>query len=116
MTTWITVIDVITQLGFEPRKELTWSVGNRMAEWYTRTFGHAPLKDLRPKTAGEGGSHCFAHYPDCFFGVIEGFVRMCAFEVARQGDLFRAPDGDGQGQRAKGSHGIEVEGFGQNDN
>jgi len=109
IATFITVIDVIVRLGYEPRKHLTWAVGAQMADWYTRNCGHAPPKDLRAKTNGEGGSHCFAHYPECFFKVIEGFVRLYDFERARQGELtfghgegiridYSSWDNDGEGE------------------
>jgi hypothetical protein len=84
---WITVIEVIQDMGIEPTKELDWRVGKMMQEWFERTFGAPPIKDNRKKTNGTG-THCFALYPEFFRKVIENFVRLCDIELARQPYLF----------------------------
>lgn len=77
----ITVLDVIRDLGLEPEKGLSWTVGNVVREKYKQKTGRLPKKELRPKTNG-GGSHCFAVYPDSWYQTIRE-------EVERQ-ETFRA--------------------------
>jgi hypothetical protein len=85
---FITVIDVIRDMGIETSNGLDWAVGARMARWYKKHHGDCdPVKDNNRKTNG-GGSHCFAHYHESYRARIESFVRACQFEAARQPELF----------------------------
>ena len=84
---FITIIEVIIDMGIEPTNELDWKVGRMMQESYERRCGHPPLKDNRKKTNGTG-SHCFALYPEECRKEIQGFVRLCKMEEARQPSLF----------------------------
>lgn len=91
---FITVPQVIRQMGIRPTKKLCWAVGDDMQDWYVRNIGSAPHKDNRHKT-NSGGSHCFALYQPIFHKKIEEFVRKRQFEWDRQGRLFDdLPDGD----------------------
>lgn len=88
---FITVIEVIWDMGVEPNNKLDWRVGDLMQEFWVRHTGAPPHKDNRAKTNGNGGSHCFALYPAEFRPKIESYVRMCKTELARQGTLFGRP-------------------------
>jgi hypothetical protein len=84
---FITVIDVIRDMGIETSNGLDWVVGSKMAHWYERHTKCAPVKDNRKKT-NSGGSHCFALYHESYRERIESFVRATLFEAARQPELF----------------------------
>ena len=85
---FITVIEVIRDMGFETSNELDWKVGQMMMKHWTRVTGMLPIKELRTKTCGKG-VHCMAIYPMDRRKEIEGFVRMCKMEEARQPWLFQ---------------------------
>jgi hypothetical protein len=87
----ITVIDVIRDMSVEPSPQLCWPVGNRTRERWMDLYGHPPLKELRCKTY-DGGTHCFAVYPDSFRSEIALIVASEQAEQARQGDLFRSSE------------------------
>jgi len=84
----ITVIDVIRHLGVEPTPELTWSVGNRVRDMFEHQHGMLPDKELRQKTDGSGGTHCFAVYPREMWDDIVLVVQAHQTEAARQLRLF----------------------------
>lgn len=83
----ITVMQVFSALGVEPGPSLSWSVGSRVATMYRDEFGEQPPKDNRPKTGG-GGTHCFAIYPDSWYGRIATVITETSDLQRRQGDLF----------------------------
>lgn len=87
-----TMIDIIRALGFEPTKDLDWSIGKEAQQVYQRQYGVPPVKDLRSKTGYSQGSHCFAIYPPEFRATAEAIVSRVAEEIkaarAAQGDLF----------------------------
>ncbi len=89
---WVSVIDRIRGLGYEPTNDLAWRCGDAVREaWRERTGGELPRKELRRKTAG-GGSHCFAVYPPDFRDTIDATIHAIAAELdadaARQESLF----------------------------
>lgn len=69
----ITVIDRFRVLNKSPLKRMTWAVGNVVRERWRRLTGQLPQKQLREKT-NQGGSHCFAIYPDTFACVIDDVI------------------------------------------
>jgi len=83
----ITVIDVFRELGYEPVKQDTWSVGGIVRNKYFEVVGKLPEKKLRIKTCGVG-VHCFAVYPDTWRPVIADVIRENASQKSRQLDLF----------------------------
>ncbi len=87
----ITVVAVIREMGYEPDKTLTWPVGEIVAGRWFSAHGEWPAKLLAEKTNG-GGSHCFAHYPDEWIGLIQEVVQRVVdeseAETLRQPDLF----------------------------
>lgn len=60
----LTVPDRIRHLGFEATssKRERWMIGLRVANEFERRYGFRPPKDLRNKSRGAEGSHCFAMY------------------------------------------------------
>jgi hypothetical protein len=84
---FISVIDVIRDMGLQTENGLDWAVGAEMARWYRKHTNVPPVKDNRPKTNG-GGNHCFALYHESYRSKIESIVRAKQFEAARQPDLF----------------------------
>lgn len=88
---FITVIDVMREMGVEPTDKLDWAVGLTMAKWYIQLTGFDPPKHNAPKTFKPDEVHAFAHYPECFRKRIQDFIRMHKFELERQGWLFQDP-------------------------
>ncbi len=84
---FVTVVEVIIDMGIEPTNELDWKVGDLMQVFWVKHTGHPPVKDNRKKTNGTG-SRCFALYPEEWRGKIESLVRLCKMEKARQPGLF----------------------------
>jgi len=85
----ITVIDVMHAMKIEPHPDLSWNVGNMVRDRFVQLYGHLPPKALRRKTdPEEGGSHCFAIYPDSMRPEIERIIGLHQTEKKRQGDLF----------------------------
>jgi hypothetical protein len=84
----ITVPQVCKAIGVEPRKNITWSVGDIMQARYAAEFGHQPMKDNRPKTNG-GGSHCFALYPPDWFDLIANEIKKQDYIASNQFDMFQ---------------------------
>lgn len=70
-----TAIDLIRDLDYAPEPPLTWEVGAAVRDAYRQAHRALPPKALRPKTAGAGGSHCMAVYPDEFRSVAEAVVK-----------------------------------------
>jgi len=90
MTAGITVVEVFRDLGVEPEKRATWTVGKAVAKKWRAEKGYEPPKENRPKTGG-GGVHCFAIYPEYFRPVIVGAINAVATVAAApasQGGLF----------------------------
>jgi hypothetical protein len=85
--TYITVVDVFTDLGFEPIPDDTWAVGAAVRELYKSAMGQSPMLELRKKTNGPG-SHCFAVYPPHWRPKIEEIVRSVAKRRDNQLKLF----------------------------
>jgi hypothetical protein len=83
----ITVIDVFREIGYEPIKQDTWSVGGLVRNKYFEVVGKLPEKKLRVKTCGVG-VHCFAVYPDTWRPIIAEIIREHASQKAEQLDLF----------------------------
>lgn len=83
-----TIIEVFQELGYETKPNETWSAGARLREIYAAEVGSLPIKALRPKTSGGGGTHCFAVYPPEWRDRARQIVRELATERDRQGDLF----------------------------
>jgi hypothetical protein len=83
----ITIIDVMRELGIEPTNDLAWRVGALARAAYEWQYGVVPPKHLRPKTH-DGGSHCFALYPEEMRPRIVLIIRNQQHEMQRQGDLF----------------------------
>jgi hypothetical protein len=82
---WITIIDVIRDMGLEPNDTMDWAVGLRFAKWfYEFTGGMEPEKWNRNGTKDSRRVHCFAHYPECFRHKMESMVREYKFEQSRQ--------------------------------
>jgi hypothetical protein len=92
---FITIVQVIREMGIEPSNKLCWAVGDKMQAWYVRNIGSAPHKDNRGKTNG-AGSHCFALYQPIFHKKIQEFVRQVQFEMSRQPDLFNFDGENGE--------------------
>ena len=84
----ITVVDVIRGMGLEPTPDLTWSVGAQVRAMWEAENGELPEKRLRPKTYGNGGTHCLAVYPRSWWTRIADVVRAHQAEAARQMELF----------------------------
>tara|TARA_R110000751_G_scaffold291900_1_gene399104 strand:- start:438 stop:692 length:255 start_codon:yes stop_codon:yes gene_type:complete len=82
-----TIIDRFRALRVEPKKHVTWSVGDAVAHKYVAEFGYQPPKVLRPKTNSKG-SHCFALYPATWIPVIDRIILAHKVETQRQGELF----------------------------
>lgn len=91
---FITVIDVMREMGVTPTKELDQAVGLTMAKWYIQLTGLEPPKFNGQKTFNPKEVHAFAHYPECFRKRIQDFIRMHKFEFERQGFLFPEPPTD----------------------
>src|SRR5262245_35404520 len=83
----ITIIDVMRSMRLECEPNVAWSIGARVRDLYERKYGHLPVKELRPKT-NDGGTHCFAIYPDSMRDEIELIILSHLTQAARQGDLF----------------------------
>jgi hypothetical protein len=84
---WFTVVDVFRELGLEPLKRDTWSVGLRVMNLWLSDHGSLPVKDNRRKTNG-GGLHCFALYPPQWRDRVQAIVASTAKARANQMDLF----------------------------
>lgn len=84
----ITIVDVCRDLGVEPTPALTWPVGTAVRQRFEGIYGSLPYKALRGKTYGNGGSHCFAVYPEEFRREIVAIIQMHSVEAERQMDLF----------------------------
>jgi hypothetical protein len=84
----LTVLDVMRDLGVEPEPRISWAIGNRARDEYQALYDSLPPKALRPKTAGRGGSHCFAVYPAEMRPTLERIVREFKTARAAQGNLF----------------------------
>jgi hypothetical protein len=80
----VTVIDVMRELRVELTSGLSWTVGARVREIWLAETGTLPDKVLRPKT-NDGGTHCFAVYPDSWRPRIARVIGECETEAARQG-------------------------------
>jgi hypothetical protein len=88
----ITVPQVVREMGIEPDNQLCWSIGNEMRDLFQmRNNGALPTKELRDKT-NEGGSHCFAIYPESYRPDIEKRVRRQLeyrkYQTVREPTLF----------------------------
>jgi hypothetical protein len=55
--------DVLHHLRIRPDKQLMWSAGALLRQWWLDRTGTLPPKKLAPKTDGSGGTHCHAYYP-----------------------------------------------------
>jgi hypothetical protein len=84
---WITVVEVFRALGRRPVKAETWSAGDRVAAMWRDETSTDPIKELRPKTAGDGGTHCHAVYPPTWRERIERVVSAISTAEAAQGRL-----------------------------
>jgi len=85
----VTVRDRIRALGLAYSKRLHWSAGAAIRErWRDLHDGELPEKQLRQKTLRDGGSHCFAVYPDDFVPEIDRILRTFQAARDRQRDLF----------------------------
>jgi len=85
---WITIVDVMRHLGVEVTRELSWSVGARVRDLFEMRHGALPRKELRLKTDGSGGTHCFAVYPVTMWDDIEKVILAHEIDRDRQGRLF----------------------------
>lgn len=83
----VTVIDRFRALGKEPSKRMTWAVGDIVRDKWEKLTGSLPAKVLRQKT-NDGGSHCFAVYPEWFIPVIDEVILSLHAEDDRQRMLF----------------------------
>ncbi len=84
-----TVVQRLRHLGRVTTKSQRWSLGAAVRDRYEELYGQLPEKQLRPKTAGLGGSHCHAVYREVEF--IEEMDRIIdRFSLAddSQGRLF----------------------------
>lgn len=79
----VTVMDVFRDLGIEPDKKVSWSVGAAARDIYEARVGDLPPKRLRRKTSG-AGSHCFATYPEWMRGDIERLIRAHQTQKTKQ--------------------------------
>lgn len=82
----ITVIDVFRDMGLEPTKDQSWSVGAVIREQWLAEKGELPTKRLRRKTAGTG-SHCIAVYPLSWKSRIQQAIKAAGAAKASQIDL-----------------------------
>jgi len=89
---WITVIDVMRDLGLEPSNGAAWEIGAAVRVAWETENGELPRNELRRKTAG-GGSHCLAVYPPGWRPRIEQIVRRFVTTRALQPDLFHHEGG-----------------------
>lgn len=71
---WLTIDQVIVDMGLEPHRDLTWAVGRQMRDRYIEATGSPPPSERRPKTNG-GGSHSKSVYPPWRRQEIEDLVR-----------------------------------------
>ena len=76
MTEYLTVPDVVRELGLPPDKHANWAAGARVRERWRRLHqGQYPPKVLQEKTSSQG-SHCFAIYPTSFRQIIVDIVEQ----------------------------------------
>ena len=83
----ITVMDVFRELGVNPDRSTSWSVGAQVASMFKNHTGRQPVKQNRPETSG-AGTHCFATYPERWRVRIASVIRQHAVENERQFSLF----------------------------
>lgn len=83
----ITVTEVARSLQLELPQREAWSVGAEVRDIYERRYGKLPPKDLREKT-NDGGTHCFALYPEYMREQIAKIIKRHKADQERQGDLF----------------------------
>ena len=84
---WITVVEVFRAMGRRPVKRDTWSAGDRVAALWRDETSSEPVKELRPKTDGCGGTHCHAIYPPAWRHRIEQIVSAVSTAEDAQGRL-----------------------------
>ena len=85
-----TVVELIRANGYEPHPSLSWSCGDAVRDAFVKATGYAPNKALRPKTNGNGGTHCHAVYPASFYTSAFAIVSaVCdAHNAARQRQMY----------------------------
>jgi len=83
-----TIIDRIKALGLVATKRERWAIGAAVRQRWFDMFGTLPDKQLRGKTAGNGGSHCLAVYPDFFASEADPIIRRICSQSSPQGLLF----------------------------
>lgn len=83
LSTWVTVDQVVVDMGLEPHRDLTWSVGRQMRDRFEELTGKPPMSERRPKTSGSG-SHTKTVYPPWMRSEIEGLVRAATNKEAAE--------------------------------
>ncbi len=83
-----TVINRIRALKLEVPKATRWAIGAAVRNRYLEEFGELPAKELRSKTNGNGGSHCFAVYPLSFQSQADAIIGTFKVQADAQYELF----------------------------
>lgn len=83
-----TVIERLQALGLTATKSERWAIGAAVRQRWLDLKGQLPEKALRSKTAGNGGSHCFAVYPDSFIPEADPVIQGICKNRAAQKTLF----------------------------
>lgn len=84
---YITIIEVMRDMGVEPTKDVSWPVGETVSNHWESLHGERPLRRTCPKTNG-GGSHSFAVYPEEWRPLIEKIVNEHKPDPSKQMSLF----------------------------
>lgn len=81
LDTYVTVLDVMDQMGVDIKKEITWPVGREARRAHIAHYGVPPRSITRGKTRSGGGTHAYAGYPPEFVPTLKGLI---ADEVSRE--------------------------------
>lgn len=103
--TFVTIIDVMKEMNIKPEKGLDWAAGLSFAKWYIR---FAELKEAKkynaPKTFDPTKEHALAHYHEDFRAEMKRHIRMCKFELERQGRFLFIDEMPPQARPSEGVH------------
>jgi hypothetical protein len=76
LASYVTVLDVLSEMGVEAKKEITWPVGRAARRAHIQHYGVPPRMVTRGSTRSGGGTHAYAGYPPEFVHVIKGLLRQ----------------------------------------
>ena len=74
ISTYVTVLDVLTDMGIPPSREITWPVGREAAKAHRVHYGVSPRQITRARTRTGGGTHAYAGYPAEFVPILRVII------------------------------------------